>query len=394
MSEGRWIDDTVKSPGRTRSRAGSDCVTHDKTAKLRDRFVEPEHSPMTRVLIIKTSSMGDVVHNLPVIADIRQARPDVVIDWMVEEAYVELVRVTRGVTRVLPVALRRWRQRPHRHATHDERRAFTGLLRAEPYDFVIDTQGLLKSAFLAFRARLAPNGVRAGFSYAMVRESLARLFYDKGYGVDPQLHAVERMRALAAQALGYGDRPLGPPRFELDVPEHRFAWLGENQATTRYVVILHATARPEKAWPSERWSDLIATLCDAGLVPVLPSGNDAERVAAEALASEASRGAGASTTRAVVAPSLSLTEAAALLRDAACVVGVDTGLLHLAAALDTPTVGLFGATPRWRYAPYWSSHAINLGSFGELGAQPSLDAVVDALRELRILPARASDDGR
>jgi len=348
---------------------------------------------MTRVLIIKTSSMGDVVHNLPVIADLRSACPDAVIDWVVEEGYAELVRMTRGVTRVLPVALRRWRQQPHRRATHVERRAFRDLLRAESYDVVLDTQGLLKSAFLGYRARLSAHGVRAGFSYALVRESLARLLYDKGYAVDPKLHAIERMRALAAQAFGYDGQPLGLPRFELAVPAQHFAWLGGELAAKRYVVILHATARPEKAWPSERWAGLIATLCAAGLTPVLPSGNASERTAAEALTREALTAVDAAAARPIVAPPLSLTEASALLRDAVAVGGVDTGLLHLAAALDTPTVGLFGATPRWRYAPYWSSHAINLGSFGELGAQPALDAVVDALRELRILPASGREDG-
>lgn len=349
---------------------------------------------MARVLIIKTSSMGDIVHHLPVIADLRRARPDDVIDWVVEEAYVDLVRMTRGVTRVLPVALRRWRQQPHRRATHQERRAFSDSLRAERYDLVLDTQGLLKSALIARRARLTRGGRRAGFSYALVREGLARLFYDKGYAVDPRMHAIERMRALAAQACGYAydddSQPLGPPRFELDVAAVAFPWLAEVVAPRGYVVVLHATARPEKAWPVERWTGLLEVLCAAGLTPVLPSGNAAERHTAETLARDASTAGAGDITRPVVAPSLSLTDVAALLRGAVAVVGVDTGLLHLAAALDVPTVGLFGATPRWRYAPYWSSHAINLGSFGELGAQPALSAVVDALRELGVLAV----DGR
>ena len=356
---------------------------------------------MTRVLIIKTSSMGDIVHHLPVIADLRRARPDAVVDWVVEEAYVDLVRMTRGVTRVLPVALRRWRQQPHRRQTHDERRAFSDSLRAERYDIVLDTQGLLKSALIARRARVERGGYRAGFSYALVRESLARLFYDRGFAVDPQLHAIERMRALAAQACGYAhddSQPLGPPRFELDVPDVTFPWLDGLVAPRGYVVILHATARAEKAWPVERWTALLEVFCAAGLTPVLPSGNAAERQVAETLARDASNARAGDITRPLVAPPLALTDVAALLRDAVAVVGVDTGLLHLAAALDTPTVGLFGATPRWRYAPYWSSHAVNLGSFGELGAQPGLAAVVDGLRELGVLPAapvvEASRDAR
>jgi heptosyltransferase-1 len=232
---------------------------------------------------------------------------------------------------------------------------------------------------LAQRARLARRGYRVGFSFGLAREPLARLFYDRGFAVDPRLHAIERMRVLAAKTFGYADRELGPPRFDLDVPERRFDWLAA--APLPYVVLLHATARPEKAWPQERWADLMRVLAAAGLVPVLPSGNAVERAAAEALAHEAVQSA------AIVAPPLSLGDCAALLSGARAVVGVDTGLLHLAAALGVPTVGLFGATPRWRYAPYWSPQSINLGSFGELGAQPPLAAVVDALVQLQVLGA-------
>ncbi len=337
---------------------------------------------MSRVLVIKTSSMGDIVHNMPVIADLRAARPDVVIDWIVEEAYADLVRMVRGIDRTIPVALRRWRRSPHRRATRDERRAFERALRAERYDVVLDTQGLVKSALIARRARLMPGGVRAGFSFGLAREPLARLFYHRGYAVDPRLHAIERMRALAAAVFGYPAATLGPPRFELDVPQFEFEWLAEAESSTvGYVVLLHATARPEKAWPSERWIGLAELLCESGILPVLPWGNESEREAAEAIARAASVPPGA-----LVAPRLSLTECAALLAGARGVVGVDTGLLHLAAAIDVPTVGLFGATPRWRYAPYWSPRAINLGTFGELGAQPGLDAVAVALRQLDVLP--------
>lgn len=342
---------------------------------------------MTRVLIIKTSSMGDIVHNMPVVADLRRARPDAVIDWVVEEAYADLVRMTRGIDRVIPVALRRWRRTPYRRSTHRERRAFMDLLRAERYDFVLDTQGLLKSALIGQRARLTRDGRRVGFSLGLVREPLARLFYDRGYAVDPRLHAIERMRALAAAAFGYADQPLGPPRFDLDVPACRFEWLADSARSSGYVVLLHATARVEKAWPAERWIGMIEVLCKAGLTPVLPWGNGVEQAAAEALAHAAQKLTADCSARPIVAPRLTLVECAALLAGAHAVVGVDTGLLHLAAGLDIPIVGLFGATPRWRYAPYWSQRAISLGSFGELGAQPSLDAVVDALRQLGIVPS-------
>ena len=245
---------------------------------------------MTRVLIVKTSSMGDVIHNIPVVADIRREQPTFVIDWMVEEGYADLVRMTRGVTRVIPVALRRWRKRPHGADTHDQRRVFEADLDAERYDLVLDTQGLLKSAMLARRARLTSHGARAGFSFGLAREPLARLLYDRGYAVDPRLHAIERMRALAAAALGYADRDLGLPRFELDVPDVRFDWLDLTVTRAPYAVFLHATARPEKTWPFERWVELARRCCAAGIVPVLPAGTDAERAAAVSIASAGRNG--------------------------------------------------------------------------------------------------------
>jgi heptosyltransferase-1 len=366
---------------------------------------------MTRVLIIKTSSMGDIVHNLPVIADIRRERPAFVIDWVVEEAYADLVRMTRGITRVIPIALRRWRRQGGGATARAERREFVKQLHAEKYDVVLDTQGLLKSALVARRARLNPHGERVGFSLGLAREPLARLFYDRGYAVDPRLHAIERMRALAAATFGYADKDLGLPRFELDVPVAHFDWLPHRAAVASpaangdardmdhaadhaapYAVLLHATARAEKAWPVERWVALIRLLCTEGIVPVLPWGSAAERAAAELLASRAADAPTAhGEVSSVVAAAMSLPEAAALLAHARVVVGVDTGLLHIAAALDAPTVGLFGATPRWRYAPYWSPHAINLGSYGELGAQPAVANVVEALERLQVVPAGSSN---
>ena len=348
---------------------------------------------MPRVLVIKTSSMGDVIHNLPIVADLHRARPDVIVDWVVEESYVDLVRMHPGVANVIPIALRRWRAEGFGGATRKERHAFRAHLREHAYDVVLDTQGLVKSALIARSARLAKGGVRAGFSFGLVREKPARLFYDRGYRVDPRLHAIERLRALTAAALGYAGDALGMPQFGLHVPPQHFDWLTASEssashapASRRYVVLLHATARAEKAWPPERWKALIRVLSDAGMVAVLPWGNAAEQVMAHDLA----LGTGLPHA-AIVAPRLSLTQAAALLAGASAVVGVDTGLTHLSAALDVPTVGLFGATPRWRYAPYWTPRAINLGTFGELGAQPSVAAVADALGRLGVLEGNAAN---
>ena len=180
---------------------------------------------MSRTLIIKTSSMGDVIHNLPIVADMRRARPDMAIDWVVEEAYADLVRLHPGVDRVIPIALRRWRAEGFGKATRAERTAFRTQLREQRYDLVLDTQGLIKSALVARSARVTADGIRAGFSFGLVREGMARLFYDRGYRVDKRLHAIERLRALAAAAVGYANDSLGPPQFGLRVPPQHFDFL-------------------------------------------------------------------------------------------------------------------------------------------------------------------------
>jgi heptosyltransferase-1 len=322
---------------------------------------------MSRVLIIKTSSLGDVVHNLPIIHDILAAQPDALIDWVVEEAYADLPRMHPGVMRVIPVAQRRWR-RSLSAAVAEERQAFEETLRKEEYDVVLDTQGLLKSGLLARLARLAPGGIRVGFSRKLARESLARLFYDRGFDVGSHLHAVERVRSLASQALGY---PLqGPPQFDLRVEHRDFDWLGRHP----FVALIHATSRPEKGWPAPNWRAIVDTLYEVGLHSVLPHGTERERQDAIRIA-DAAPGA-------IVAPRLRLAEMAALLSQAQAVVGVDTGLTHLASALDVPTVALFGATPKWRYAPYWSKAVLSLG---ENRQQPSSTEVVEALEQLEVL---------
>jgi heptosyltransferase-1 len=312
-----------------------------------------------RLLIVKTSSLGDVIHTLPVLEDLAQHRPDVSIDWLVEEAYAGLVGLSPRVQRIIEVADRRWRQ-DAASQVRQERLQFRARLRELPYDLVLDFQGLLKSAILAKEARLTPDGRRAGFSFRAAREPLARLFYQKGYDIDQKSHAVERLRSLAAQALGY--RVAGLPRFLLQNEEPAFDWLTQSA----YAVLLHATARSEKQWSEERFGDLALHLGERGLQVVLLFGSAKEEERARRIAIR--------SPKALVAPSLSLPEVARLLKAATIVIGVDTGLTHLASALDVPTVGLFGATPRWRYAPYWSERSLSLGD----GVQPDLAEVVTA----------------
>jgi heptosyltransferase-1 len=316
-----------------------------------------------RIALVKTSSMGDVIHALPVVTDLLAARPDTEVDWLVEEGFADLPRLHPGVSQAIPVAVRRWRRAPFSRAVRDEVAALREQLRARRYDLVLDLQGLIKSAWLA---RLAGAPV-AGFDRASVRESIAALSYRYRYPVPLQLHAIERLRRLAGQALGY---PVaGLPRFGLRVPPRTVPGCPSRP----YVVLLHATSRAAKQWPEPCWAGLGGALLERGLAVVLPWGSEAEHARARALADAMPRG------EVVVAPRLSLLDCAALLSRARAVVGVDTGLTHLAAALGASTVALFAATPAWRFGPYWSERAVSLG---EDGRWPDPPEVLAALARL------------
>lgn len=311
-----------------------------------------------RIALIKTSSMGDVIHTFPVVSDMVRALPGVDIDWVVEESLADLPELHPAVRTVTRVAVRRWRRTPLAAGTRTEIRAVRRELARERFDLVLDLQGLLKSAWIARWA----EGPRAGFSWRCAREPLASLSYGRRFDVDMGAHAIERGRQLAAQACGY--ELIGLPRFGLSVPGERLDCVPPGD----YAVLLHATSREEKRWPADHWRTLIDGLAARRVTPLLPWGSDAERAQAEALC------AGRPSAR--VLPRLGLAQCAILLRDAAAVVGVDTGLTHLSAALERPTVALFAATPAWRFGPYWTDRAVSLGS---PGVWPDPQAVIDAL---------------
>ena len=196
---------------------------------------------MANILFIKTSSLGDVVHHMPALTDARKAHPDATFSWLVEEAFAPLVRLHPAINTVIPVASRRWRKSLYAPATIAEIRASLRNIRAQRYDKIVDTQGLLRTAILTRAAR----GVRHGYDASSVREPLASLFYDVRHRVERNMHAVERNRTLSSLALGYA--PDGAPDFGLDR-----ARIGED-STSRYGLLLHATARPEKQWPDADW---------------------------------------------------------------------------------------------------------------------------------------------
>ena len=315
---------------------------------------------MSRVLIIRPSSLGDIVHALPIVHDLHRHRPGIEIDWVVEEPFTALVGLSRGVRRVIPVALRRWRRQVLAPATWKELRSFRRDLARERYDAVIDLQEQLKGALIAWFA----SGPVHGPDRASVREPAATLFYRHSYRINPQQHLIDRCRHLAGKALGYA--PAGPPRFELRAP------VSANAPPSPYAVFLHATSRSDKLWPESHWTALLDRFAGSGFTAVLPWGSAEEAARSKRIA--------ATNERAFVPSRQSLPELAGILAKAALVVGLDTGLTHLAAALGAPTIALFTATdPRLAGVERASARARDLGDAGKVPLPEEVVAAADAL---------------
>jgi len=317
-------------------------------------------SLMPKVLLVKTSSLGDIIHNLPALTDLRRFDMQARVDWVVEPVFATIPAMHPAVARTVTFALREWRRGFWRRQERTALRSAVGELRREHYDAVIDTQGLIKSALIA---RLA-HGPRYGLDWHSAREPLS-LFYDKTFRIPWTLHAVERNRLLVANAIGY----LVPAQLDYGitaVPRH-FGWLDDGP----YVVLLHATSDERKLWREKDWIALGNYFERAGFSCVLPSGSARERGRSERIA--------LGLRRAIVAPMLSLDEIAALCAGANRVVGIDTGLTHLAAALGAPTVGIYSTTDPAATGIYGCTRAINLGG---LGNPPAADAVIAAAERL------------
>lgn len=312
------------------------------------------NTAMADILFIKTSSLGDVIHHMPALTEARRALADARFTWLVEEAFAPLVALHPAVGAVLPVAWRRWRRSLFSPRTLGEIGSNLRAIRAQRYDEIVDSQGLLRSAVIA---RIA-CGRRHGYDKSSIREPLASLFYDRRYTVSRALHAVERNRRLCGLALGY--TPEGAPDFGLD--RARFAKPDE-----RYAVLLHATAESRKLWPEPNWIALGKALAARGLDLVLPWGAEDELARSVRLAAE--------LPRARVPARAPLDQVATLIAGAALVVGVDTGLLHLAAALGVPLVAIFAGSEPGLTAPVGSGPMTVLGA---QGAPPETDEVIAA----------------
>ena len=315
-----------------------------------------------RVLIVKTSSMGDVLHTLPALTDAMRAIPGIRFDWVVEEGFAQIPSWHEAVDRVIPVAIRRWRKAWFSGPIKAERKAFRDAVQSVKYDAIIDAQGLVKSAALV--TRLA-HGIKHGMDWQTAREPLASLFYNRHHHIAKQQHAVERTRELFAKSLGYAK-----PESQGDyaIAQH---FLNESTADiTPYCVFLHATTRDDKHWPESHWRELIGLLKESGLRIKLPWGAPHEEARAQRLAQ--------GFDYVDVLPRLSLEKVAHVLAGAKFVVSVDTGLSHLTAALDRPNITLYGPTDPGLIGGYGKNQVAccaGMGNLNQLHAKQIMELI-------------------
>lgn len=279
-----------------------------------------------KVLIIKMSSLGDVLHTLPALTDAGKAIADIEFHWVVEEGFAQLPSWHPLVTKIIPIAFRRLRKKPLKALLSKEWRTFKKTIKATKYDLVIDAQGLIKSALITRLAR----GPKAGLDKNSIWEKPACLAYKHHYAVNPQLHAVQRVRELFAQALNY---PLPTSAADYGIDRQQFVTVNNRQP---YYVLLHGTTWVTKLWPEAYWIELAKLIGAAGFVVKLPWGNEEELARAKRIAAQCEQ--------AEVLPKLNLNQVTSVLAGAQGIAAVDTGLGHVAAALGVPTVSLYGPT--------------------------------------------------
>ncbi|UGQ45615.1 lipopolysaccharide heptosyltransferase I [Massilia endophytica] len=318
------------------------------------------------ILLVRVSSLGDVLHNMPIVADIRRHFPHANIDWVVEEGYVSLVRLNSQVRNIIPFALRRWRKSLGDKATRAEIGAFFRSLRQQEYDYVFDTQGLLKTGIIMGAARGRFKVGLANGSEGSGYEGISRIFHTKSIPLDPRTHAVARGRLVVGAVLGYTvDTPADFGLPDVSPSDPRPEWMPAEP----YVVFFHGTARDTKKWAPANWIELGKAL--APMTILLPWGSEKEKQEAETLA--------AALPNARVLPKLSMADAVLLARHAGLAVGVDTGLTHIAAAFTRPVVEIYCDSPRWKTEGNWSPKIINLG---DAGSPPPVAEVLAAARTL------------
>lgn len=338
-------------------------------------------SSSPKILLVKLSSLGDILHNLPLVWDLRNRLPNAQIDWVVEEGYMHLLEPLlsrngfKGIDHIIPFGLRRWKKNILNLNSWKELFSFQRRLQESSYDIVIETQGLLKSALVCFLAKKKPDAVIAGLANATQYsgyEPLARFFYNQCVQVPINCHAVDRSRRVMCAALDWSlvDRSTAPHFY----PQQFIQSLSEKtlpELQKPYVLCFHSTAREAKRWANENWVALGKELAQQGYQPVFPWGSPSEKLISSELAGQ--------IPGAIVPPAFSIEEAFSVIAGAALTVGVDTGLTHLAAVLGRPTVEIYCDSPQWKTEGYWSEHIRNLG---DMQAPPSAAEVIKASFEL------------
>jgi heptosyltransferase-1 len=365
---------------------------HQTPASELSQSAQATQSPQSpKILLVKLSSLGDVLHNLPIVWDLRKRLPHAQIDWITEEAYVHLLeplRTTatfRGIDRIIPIAFRRWRKNLLSLRTWREFFAMRKLLQFTTYDVVLETQGLLKSALVCALAKKSNNAVVAGLGNATEHsgyEPIARVFYTESVHVPVKCHAVDRSRRVMCSAFDWPplNRNEEPPRFYpqefvKQLPPLLFEGLKKtNQGIPMpYIVCFHSTARAAKRWPNEHWVELGKALSSQGYQLIFPWGSSDEMRVSALIASQ--------VPGAIVPRAFTIDEVYSLVAHAAFTVGVDTGLTHLSAVLGKPTVEIYCDSPRWKTEGYWSKVITNVGDHKK---SPNLDDVLDAVRTIGI----------
>lgn len=334
-----------------------------------------------KILLVKLSSLGDVLHNLPIVWDIRARQPHAQIDWVVEEAYVQLLTPLlsrdgfRGIDRIIPFRLRRWKKSLLSKKSWQEFFTFKDELQKFNYDFIIETQGLLKSALVCSLAKKSPDAKVSGLANATEfsgYEPIARGFYDQSIHVPFHCHAVDRSRYVACSALNLPlikrseKAQFYPANYVESAVDPKLAGLEKP-----YVLFFHSTAREAKRWSNANWIALGKKLSALGYQTVLPWGNPVEEKISNELAAQ--------IPGSLVPNAFSIQEAFAVIANSALVVGVDTGLTHLSAVLNKPTVEIYCDSPRWKTEGYWSEKIRNVG---DIQAPPTIDEVAKASLDL------------
>ena len=331
--------------------------------------MQPKLSDPPRFLLMKTTSLGDVLHNLAVVSDLQRVFPGAIVDWCVEAPFAEIPAWHHGVRHIIPVSIRRWRKHLFKRETWAEISLALGALRSEHYDAIIDTQGLVRSVLLGRLAR----GPVYGQNWREAREPLSGLLLNHQLAVPYALHAVERYRTIAATALGYADRlPALPLDFGLNT---RYPLQPGNE-----VFLFTNTSRDKKLWPEDHWISVGRALRDAGLVPVFTAGNDIEAARSQRIAAGIAEGSALGEV--LFRPTLTqLTERIAKAR---LCLGVDTGFTHIACALTVPTIAIFTDTD-----PELAG-GFGLGlrqTFGHLDSCPPVSDIMGQLKAWGFLPA-------